>query len=238
VSGQNRVRGKRPHGNTVEVSCDIEDGRLHLFDLRAAIAAQAERVELDAWFVFGGEIQIAGFPWERRVGEVVVQPRLHLRVANEGFDDPDTFVVARARSRSLLAGSLAEMDGRDFLLGQTAERLSGSGPRRGRIVGFDDEQQTVSLHGRDEGQSWALADYTVAANPGLLTQRFGAGAFVDLQIATGSLTKSRRKNLYVVKDRFQSAAEMLAVLGSSFPTPAGDAFLDAAWAEVRLQETT
>ncbi len=234
------VSGELDHlrGNCVEVSCDIEEGRLHLFDLRSAIVAQARRAGLDAWFVFGGEIHVAGFQWERRVGEVVVQPRLHLRVATEGLNDPETFVVARARSRSLLAGSLAELGDLDALVGESAERLAGDGPRRGKIAGFDEEERTVLIRAGDEESSWPLSDYTVAANPALLTHRFGAGAFVNLQIATGSLTKSRRKNLYVVKDRFLAAGEMLAAIGHTIPTPVGDAVIEAAWAEVRLQEVS
>ena len=203
---------EHPRGNCVEMSCDVEDGRLHLFDLRGAIVEQARRVGLDAWFGFGGEIRVSGFAGVRRVGEVIVQPRLQLRVITEGSSDLETFVVARARSRSLLAGSLADLSNIDSLIGETAERLAGEGPRRGKILRFDAKAGAVVIQAGEDDSSWPMRDYTVAASPALLTQRYGAGAFVDLQIATGSLTKSKRKNQYVVKDRFTAVAERLAAI--------------------------
>ena len=227
-----------PRGNCVEVSCDIENGGVHLFDLRSAIAAQAQNSGLDAWFVFGGEIRVTGFGEARHVGRVVVHPRLHVRVMTEGWDDPETFAIARARWRSLLAGSLADLDDIDSLIDETAERLDGNGPRRGKIVGFDHDAQTVLIQSGEDESSWPLADYSVAAYAALLTRRYGPGAFVDLQVATGSLTKSKRKNLYVIKDRFRIAAEGLAAIGQTIPMPVGEAVIETGWSEARLQEVS
>jgi hypothetical protein len=227
-----------PRGHCVEVSCDIEKGGVHLFDLRSAIVGQARNAGLDAWFVFGGEIRVSGFGEVRHVGRVVVHPRLHLRVMTEGWDDPETFAIARARWRSLLAGSLADLDDIDSLIDETAERLGGDGPRRGKIIGFDQAAEAVVIQTGEDKCSWPLADYTVAAYAALLTRRHGAGAFVDLQVATGSLTKSRKKNLYAIKDRFRVAAEGLAALGQVIPMPVGEAVIEAGWSEARLQEVS
>lgn len=227
-----------PRGHCVEVSCDIENGGVHLFDLRSAIVAQAQNAGLDAWFVFGGEIRVTGFGEARHVGRVVVHPRLHLRVTTEGWDDPETFAIARARWRSLLAGSLLDLDDIESLIDETAERLDGDGPGRGRIVGFDHDAETVVIQIGEDESSWPLADYSVAAYPALLTRRYGAGAFTDLQVATGSLTKSKRKNLYVIKDRFRMAAEGLAAIGHTIPMPVGEAVIEAGWSEARLQEVS
>jgi hypothetical protein len=228
---------EHPRGKVEEVPCDSEGYGLHLFDLRSAIADQAPRVGLDVRFGFAGEMHFSGFPGERQVGEVIVQPRLVVRVVLEGFDDPETFAVARARHRSLLAGSLATLSDVDSLLGETAERLAGDGPPRGRIVQLDSAAETVVLRTRDAETGWPMSDYTVSARPALVAQRFGAGAFVALQVATGSLTPSRRKNLHAVKDRFTSAAERLSMIGSLIPMPVGEnAEIAQAWTEVRVQE--
>jgi hypothetical protein len=234
------VAGEIDHsrGHSVEVSCDIENGGVHLFDLRSAIVAEARNAGLDAWFVFGGEIRVTGFGEARHVGRVVVHPRLHLRVMTEGWDDPETFAIARARWRSLLAGSLADLDDIDSLIDETAERLDGDGPGRGKIVGFDHDAEKVVIQSGEAQSSWPLADYSVAAYAALLTRRYGPGAFVDLQVATGSLTKSRKKNLYVIKDRFRIAAEGLAAIGHKIPMPVGEAVIEAGWSEARLQEVS
>lgn len=227
-----------PRGHCVEVSCDVERGGVHLFDLRSAIVARARNAGLEAWFAFGGEIRVTGFGQARHVGRVIVHPRLHLRVMNEGWDDPETFAIARAHWRSLLAGSLADLDDIDSLIDETAERLGGDGPRRGRITGFDRNTKTVVIQTGEGESSWPLDDYTIAAYAALLTRRYGAGAFVDLQVANGSLTRSRKKNLYAIKDRFRVAAEGLAALGQTIPMPVGESLIETGWSEARLQEVS
>jgi hypothetical protein len=68
---------------------------------------------------------------------------------------------------------------------------------------------------------------------------YGSDVFIALQVASGSLTHSKRKNLYAIKDRFTAAATGLAAVGHRLPMPNGNgAVIEQEWTEVRVQESS
>jgi hypothetical protein len=224
-----------PGGHVVDLACDAEAG-LHVFDLRAAIAAQARHRGFTAWFGFGGEIHVIGLPGEQRVGSIVVQRRLRLRVLEEGWDEPETRVVARQRTRWLVAGTLADPDVSKLAIGESAERLDGRGPSRGEIVSFEGDDVVLRNRGRDE--RFPSADYALRASSSFVRRHHGAGTFRALQVASGSLTQSGKKNQYAVKDRFGALVEDLHAIGLEIEMPGGrQAVIEPSWVEVRVQGT-
>lgn len=231
VAGEVDVRG----GHVVDLACNAEPG-LHLFDLRAAVAAQAEGRGFRASFAFGGEMHVIGLPGERRVGDVVVQRHLRLRVLEEGWDNPETRIVARHRTRWLIAGTLADADVQKLAVGEPAERLLGRGPRHGNVVRFDGDD--VVLHNRGREERFAARDYALRASSSLIRRQYGAGVFRALQVASGSLTQSGKKNQYAVKDRFAALVEDLQAIGLEIAMPGGrTALIEPRWVEVRVQGT-
>lgn len=224
-----------PGGHVVELACDAEAG-LHLFDLRAAVAAQARNRGFPAWFGFGGEIHVIGLPGGQRVGSIVVQRRLRLRVLEEGWGEPETRIVARQNTRWLVAGTLADADVRTLAIGGSAERLDGRGPSRREIVSFEGDEVVLRNHGRDE--RFPAAAYALRANSSFVRRHHGAGTFRALQVASGSLTQSGKKNQYAVKDRFGALAGDLHVIGLEIDMPGGrQAVIEPRWVEVRVQGT-
>jgi hypothetical protein len=224
-----------PGAEVVELACGDEPG-LHLFDLRAAVAAQARHRGFPTSFGRGGEMHVIGLPDEQRVGAIVVQRRLRLRVLEEGWQAPETRVVARHRTRWLVAGTLADADVRKHAVGEPAERLAGWGPGRGEIVSFDGDEVVLRSHGCDVLCS--AADYALRANSSYVRRHHGAGDLRALQVAAGSLTQSGKKNQYAVKDRFAALVDDLEAIGLEIDMPGGrTAVIEPSWVEVRVQGT-
>lgn len=224
-----------PGARVIELSCDAEPG-LHAFDLRAAIAFQARERGFAAGIGFGGEIHVVGLPGEQHVGSIVVQRRLRLRVIEEGWDEPETRVVARHGTRWLVAGTLADADARRHAIGESAERLAGQGPRRGDIVGFDGDRVTLQHHGREE--TLPASDYALTASSSFVRRHHGPTTLRALQVASGSLTHSGQRNQYAVKERFGAVADDLAAIGLVIEMPGGrQAIIEPDWVEVRIQES-
>lgn len=222
-------------GGVVEVSCGDDGGALHLFDLREAVVNQARRQDLDAWVARGRLINVTGLPGRQQVGDVIVQPRLEMRIVNEGWSEPETFVIVRPRTRWLLSGSLGDQDDPRSFIGEMVDRIGGDGPRRTKITDID--ESGTRMVGWDG--SWPLGDYAVVASSPLVRERYGSEILTALQIASGSLTQSKRKNLYAVKDRFTAASSGLAAIGYVWPMPNGEnAILDREWTEVRVQKAS
>jgi hypothetical protein len=222
-----------PDTRVVELACDAEPG-LHLFDLRAAVAAQAIRHGFPTWFGRGGEMHVIGLPGEQRIGAIVVQRRLRLRVLEEGWEKPETRVVGRHGTRWLVAGTLADAEVGKLAVGESAERLAGRGPSRGEIVSLDGDEVVLRNHGRDE--RFPAGDYGLRANSGFVRRHHGAGALRALQVASGSLTQSGQKNQYAVKDRFAALIDDLEAIGLEIEMPGGrTAVIEPSWVEVRIQ---
>lgn len=228
-----------PGSHVVELLCDAEPG-LHAFDLRAAIAEQARAQGFDAAIGFGGEIHVVGLPGEQLVGPILVQRRLRLRVVEEGWDEPETRLVARHGTRWLVAGTLADADAdadvRRNAVGESADRLAGAGPRRGEVVGFAGDAVTLRHHGRHE--NLRAADYALTASSAFVRRHHGATTLRGLQVASGSLTRSGQRNQHAVKERFEAVGDDLAAIGLVIDMPGGrQATIEPDWVEVRIQES-
>jgi hypothetical protein len=226
-----------PAGGVTTVGCDAESGELCVFALRQALVEHAGARGVEAWVNRFREVTIAGLLPTRSVGEVIVEPQLVMRILREGFDDEQTFLVARQRVRTYLAGSLATIARPAELIGETAHRVRGDGPARATIVEVDPGGEVKLVTRRGDESSWAADDYSVVATPELIRIRNGPQAWANVQVAIGTLTPNKRRNTYAVKDRFVAAAEGLTRLGSRLALP-GDAVavVEREWSEVRVEE--
>ena len=67
----------------------------------------------------------------------------------------------------------------------------------------------------------AAADYALIVGSRLVVAWRGSEALRDLNIASGVLTVSNKRNRYAVKDRFETAGRMLRALEWPVPMPGG-----------------
>jgi hypothetical protein len=218
----------------VDVRCNF-DRELHLFDLRDCLAAQASSKGLGARFGFGGEIFITGLKRGVKIDGIVVQRQLRIRLVEEGAAEGETWLVARHDTHWIVAGTLADADLRERALGESAERLSGDGPRKGEVVQITDTSATLRV--RNEEISVSPSDYTLTANFSYVRRFHRPDTLVRLQVASQSLTPTGHRNRYAVKDRYLSLREALDQLGWTIVMPADrEARIDQAWTEIRIQE--
>jgi RNase P/RNase MRP subunit p29 len=218
----------------VEVGCGF-DVALHLFDLRNVIEAHASRRGLDARFSQGGEIWITGLTGESRVDGIRLQRRLRLRVTEDGYPDLETRIVARHDSRWLVEGSLARAELKDRATGERAERLFGNGPRGGEVVNITDESAVLRTEGNEV--TVPASEYTLTVRASYVRRYHHPETLTRLQVLSGSLTPTGRRNRYAVKDRFQALLDSMDQLGWTMDMPGGrQAHIEQEWTEVRIQE--
>jgi hypothetical protein len=220
-----------PTGLLVERECSFSRD-LHLHALRDAFAAHCRNRGLDVEFRRFGEVEATGFPGRTEIDGIVVEDRLHVRIeAEEAITWP--LLVCRRETRWLLAGSLvdAALDAR----GESAVRLAGAGPRRGKVAEVADGRLALQV---GDNQVWVdAADYTISVRSRLVRREFSPGVLQALEIAAGSRARGGGRNRYAVKDRFQSVARLLDFIGWDLPLSEGrTARVGAEWAEVRVQE--
>ena len=219
----------------IETACN-QDRRLHLFDLREALAAHARQKGFKASFRFGGELDVDGLPGEVEIEGLRVQPRLRLRVVDEG-DEPDTWLVGRHASRWLVAGSLSNPALWTRAVGETAERLSNGEPDRGEVMSVTHD--ALVLRSRNWEGAVSPSDYTLTVGSPYVRRHHGAHTLRKLLTASGSLASSGKRNRYAVKDRSQALISGLESLGSTFPLSTGlGVQLEADWIEVRIQQAS
>lgn len=223
-----------PDATVVEVGCGF-DPALHLFDLRNVIEAHASRRGLDARFYQGGEIWITGFIGETRVDGIRLQRRLRLRATEDGYPDPETRIVVRHDSRWLVEGSLARGELKDRAIGERAERLFGNGPRGGQVVSITDESAVLRTGGNQV--TVPASEYTLTVRASYVRRYHRPDTLTRLQVLSGSLTQTGRRNRYAVKDRFQALLESMDQFGWTMDMPGGrQAQIEQEWTEVRIQE--
>jgi hypothetical protein len=221
-------------GSRHELPCDFEP-RLHVWDLRSAFATTAIRRGFDAWFGFGGEIAVVGFPDALEVDGIRVRPRLRVRMEEDGSDLPLIRLVGRRDTRWLVRGSLADAPAPARAEGERAVRVAGDGPRTGEIVRLRPDVATIRAGANEFDVS--PGDYALAAPYGYVLRNHGSETLRRLQIASGSLTSSGQRNRYAVKDRFVGLAACFDALGWAFELPnEGRAVISSEWTEIRVQE--
>lgn len=226
-----------PRGRITTVGCEAESGDLCVFALRHALVGHARSRGLEAWVNSFREVTVAGLLPARKTGHVVVEPLLVMRVLHEGFDPGSIFLVARPRSRSYLEGSLATQARPEEFVGEIAHRLGGNGPARATITAADPLGQVKVVTRTGDESSWPADDYSVVATPELIRARYGAQAWTNVQVATGTLTQNKRRNRYAVKDRFVAASAALTSLGPEIKlSGSAVALIRREWSEVRIEE--
>ena len=208
------VIGEHPDGETVEVACD-EQPQLHQFLLRDALQRQAADRNFDTWFGFGGELWAVQRGTFAPVGPILVEPLLKSRFTHEGAMGGLVVLVIRWQVRWRFSGDLADPQLAEWGAGESAVRIEGDGPRRGRIVEVADDVLRLELRG-GEVREVASQNYALVARPALV-QRFlrtndpanYSDIYRQLQVASGTLEPSGRRNRYQVKEREQKALARL-----------------------------
>jgi hypothetical protein len=147
----------------------------------------------------------------QEMDEFVLEPQLVARFAQEAYIEADAVIVVRARTRWRSARTLAELDLQRLAVGERAVRIDGDGPRRGLV----DSVSADELHLRVGSATEVVApeNYSLVAGSRLVVAWRGPSVLRELQVASGVLTVSNRRNRYAVRDRFQTAGRMLRTLG-------------------------
>lgn len=207
---------------------------MHLWDLRSWISEQASSQKLHSRFAFGGEIHITGLSGDVEIDGIKVEHRLRLRVTDIEVTGTETWVVARHDTRYLVAGSLADQRTQKHAVGESAERIAGAGPLKGEVLSVSNQNLMLQV----KGAKFAVepSNYTLTVRSSYVQRHHGAATLARLQIASGSLTATRKRNRYAVKDRYKALAEAMDQLGWTIAMP-GDriAVIDRAWTEIRIE---
>lgn len=223
-----------PDSERWEVACD-SNRPLHLFDVRDALAAHVSSLGYRSWFGFGGILHVAGLPGAQTVDGVLVDRRLRLRIVDDGVDGAVTSLVGRADTRWLVSDLLQDPIRASRCLGESVERLTGDGPRRGRVLSVDGP--TFAVAAGPNVSVVPTSDYVIAANSRFVVQEFGPSTLRRLQVASGSLSTSGQRNRYAVKDRYSALARGLNAIGGEFELlGGGTVVMSDELAMIRLQD--
>ncbi len=202
---------------------------VHLFNIREALRAQAERVGWDFW-VRQGEMNAARPGVRASVGPFIVQSVLQARAVWEGIQVQQLLLVASSSVRWLVDRPLSDANVRAVAAGEHVLRREGvtHGPRRGRVVGF--QNGSVLLEDRRSGQPQAYpeVDYQLVARPSLVYDLLLQGGsshtqasqvYAHLLAESGTLRPEDRRtpNKYAAKERFNEAETLLDAFGRSLP---------------------
>lgn len=203
----------RPDGRDAKLeSLDPSRSRdLTLFAAREALISHAQGAGRDAWGGRAGEMGFVGLLAAHETDEFVLEPQLVARFAQEAYVEADAVIVVRARTRWRSSRTLAEQDLQRFAQGERAVRVDGDGPRRGLVESVNRDELVLRVGAATEVV--APQDYALVAGPRMVVAWRGASVLRELQVASGVLTVSNRRNQYAVKDRFQTAGRMLRALG-------------------------
>ena len=216
--------------STAAVGCDFDRG-LHLFDLRERLASHARGLAFDVWFGRGGELHVAGLPGGEVVDGIAVERRLRLRVVEDA--QLRTALVARHSTR--WTADLTDPAVVARAVGETVNRRGPGWPRVGTIVRGAAGDELVIEAGGEEVEV-AVVDYVLPVNSAYVRRHHGGDTLQAVLVAAGSLTRTRQRNRYAVKDRFVAIGESLAALGWSFDGGGGRvAEIVPALAEIRVQ---
>jgi hypothetical protein len=220
------VVGDRDGGEPVDVECH-EYPQLHQFILRNGLRSQAEAKGFETWFGFGGELSCVPRTTFVPIGPVLVEPVLRSRFAHEGVLGDLVVLVIRWQVRWRFAGDLTNAQIARWAAGENAVRIEGDGPRRGRIADVVGRTVQLLLRGGDRRELPA-DNYALVARPPIV-QRYlrttvpedAADLYRQIQVASGTLERSGRRNRYQVKEREQRALSLLLEIGTDLVLPDG-----------------
>jgi hypothetical protein len=190
-----------------------------LFAAREAIVASAERAGHEAWFGRGGEMNCLGILPAQQVDRFDLQPQLVMRLVQEDYIDAEAAILVRAKTRWRCSGSLADGDVHGIAVGERAIRLRGDGPRAGVVEAVGGTR--LQLRIGSETVRANPEDYALVTGSRLVAAWRGSEILRELQIASGVLTISNRRNRYAIQERFRMAGQMLRSLEWPLPLPGG-----------------
>lgn len=228
---------EKPHGFDAEERFEDlapVDG-LTLFVLREAIVHHARTLGFDAWVGRAGELQITRLPTPAVEDRFRLEQGLALRVSPEEFVDAPVVLTARHRTLWRSAEPLSDEEVAAHAPGQSAVRVRGKGPRRGRVERVDGEVATLLY--RDEPVEVAAADYTLAVNSALIARWRGSRVLHRVRVTAGEMTVTGRRNQHAVADRFKLAGDAVRLLGETIPVAGGgEITISKRPVQVRLEE--
>lgn len=237
AAGSDALSYEEPHGFDAEERLEDLDrvNGLTLFVLREAVVHHARTLGFDAWVGRAGELQITGLPTPAVEDRFRLEQGLALRVSPEEFIDAPAVLTARHRTLWRSAEPLSDEEVAAHAPGQSAVRLRGDGPRRGRVERIEGEVATLLY--RDEPVEVAAADYTLTVNAALVAHWRGTRVLQRLRVTAGEMTVTGRRNQHAVADRFKLAGDAVRRLGGTIPvTGGGEITISKRPIQVRLEE--
>lgn len=237
ADGRDALSYEKPHDVKAEERHEDLDPvtGLTLFVLREAIVHHAHTLGFDAWVGHAGELQITGLPTPAVEDRFRLEQGLALRVSPERFIDAPVVLTARHRTLWRSAEPLTDEEVAAHAPGQSAVRLRGAGPRRGRVEQIDGEVATLLY--RNEPVVVAAADYTLAVNAALVARWRGPRVLQSLRVTAGEMTVTGRRNQHAVADRFKLAGDAVRRLGSTILVAGGgEVTISNSPIQVRLEE--
>jgi hypothetical protein len=205
------------------------------FVCREAIVHHARTLGFDAWVGRAGELQIVGLPNPAVEDRFRLEQGLALRVSPEKFIDAPVVLTARHRTLWRSAEPLTDEEVAAHAPGQSAVRLRGTGPRRGRVEQVEGEVATLLY--RDETVEVAAADYALAVNAAMVARWRGSRVLQNLRVTAGEMTVTGRRNQHAVADRFKLAGDGVRRLGETIPvTGGGELTISSRPIQVRVEE--
>jgi hypothetical protein len=209
-------------------------GALSLWIVREAIVEHSHGLGFDAWFGRAGELHVIGAIPSATEDRFRIEHGVLMRVSREAFIDADAVLTVRHRTAWRYAGSLADSDAASRAVGQSAVRLRGDGPRRGRIARVSGARAVLQLSIGEVDV--ATEDYTFAVNSRFVAGWRGSPVLHRLRVTTGELTVTGKRNRHGVQDRFKLAGDAVRKLGPSIPVAGGGEIEIGPPVAVRLED--
>lgn len=237
ADGRDAVSYEQPHDFEAEERVEALNpaSGLTLFVLREAIVHHARTLGFDSWVGRAGELQITGLPTPAVEDRFRLEQGLALRVSPEEFVEAPVVLTARHRTLWRSAEPLTDAEVAARAPGQSAVRLRGGGPRRGRVDRVEGEVATLLY--RNKPVQVAAADYTLAVNAALVARWRGPRVLQTLRVTAGEMTVTGRRNQHAVADRFKLAGDAVRLLGGTVPVAGGgEITISNRPIQVRLEE--
>ncbi len=235
-----------PAGESERRQVDLhEQPDLHAFAVRESLVARARSLRWDSWFVmheFNATPPDAG----KQAGPVIVEDVLKVRITHEGVHEPTLLAVMSASTRWRMDGTLADARYAPFASGETAVRLSGSGPRRARIERVHGGELLLAATRHQAEVHVQASDYGLVARPALVNRFLTAtrpnearDIYKSVLVASGTLMSNRETfNRYAVKERYRRTEGLIEQFGRELTLPNNSkARIDTTPLEIRVRET-
>lgn len=189
------------------------------FLLREALVEHCAGLGLDARAGRAGEITVSGLEEPLEQDRFQIVHDLVLRLAREAYAQADALLVARARTGWRTQDTLADADVASHAVGRRANRVSGDGPRSGRVARIEGGSVWLQL-GTEEVEAPASA-YNLSVNSAVVAGWRGGQVLRDMRITTGEFTVTGRRNQHAVADRFMRVGASVRALGEAIALRGG-----------------